>query len=94
MEEKSQPEERGKFLREPSMEELLKKYPPSKEEIEMDYEDDEEEEDADTTFALEPWEENYYDNEGNYYPDGYYDENGDVIPRAKKRIIILSKYWK
>lgn len=66
-----------------------KKTIPSKtdEEIgDIEYADEEEEEEMDTTFLLEPWEEKYYDDEGNFYPDGYKDNDGNTIEGAKKEI--------
>lgn len=71
-------------LPEPSLDEILDENPPVEEDVDLDYEDDEEEEDMDTSFNLEPWEENYYDDEGNFYPDGYKDDEGNLIPGARK----------
>jgi hypothetical protein len=77
--------EENNEIREPTLDEILKKYPPVDEEPELDYEDEDEEEEMDTFFELEPWEKNFYDNDGNYYPDGYLDDEGNVIPGAKKK---------
>lgn len=52
---------------------------------EIEYPDEDEEEEMDTTFELEEWEKKYYDDEGNFYPDGYEDEDGNIIERAKKK---------
>jgi hypothetical protein len=52
----------------PSLDEIVKNNPPkSDEEIgEIKYEDEDEEEELDTTFPLESWEEQFYDDEGNW----------------------------
>ena len=76
----------GKEVKEPTLDEVLKEFPPSDEEIEMDYDNDEDfEEECDTIYSLMEFEKPFYDEEGNFYPDGYYDEDGNVIPGAKKK---------
>lgn len=68
---------------EPSLDEILKEYPPE-EDPDLDYEDEDEEEEMDTFFPLMPFEEKFYDNDGNFYPDGYKDDDGNLIPGSKK----------
>jgi hypothetical protein len=53
----------------PSLDEIIKSNPPSNEEINIEYEDEDEEEEMDTMFPLEPWEEKYYDDNGNWIGD-------------------------
>ena len=67
-----------------TFDEWKKTIPVKKDIPEITYPSDEEEENFDTSFLLEPWEEKYYDEEGNFYPDGYKDEDGNIIEGAKK----------
>jgi hypothetical protein len=59
----------------PSLDEIIKQHPSPEEEINLDYEDDDEEEELDTCFPLSEAESKYYDEEGNFYPDGYESED-------------------
>lgn len=64
---------------EPSLDEIIKNNPPSDEDIDMNYEDEDEEEELDLVSPLLPFEENFYDDEGRFYPDGYKDDEGNIL---------------
>jgi len=50
----------------PSLDEIIKETPPVKEEINIQYADEEEEEELDTISPLESWEEPFYDENGKF----------------------------
>jgi len=70
----------------PSLDEIIKQNPAkTNEEIgNIEYEDEDEEEELDTTFPLSKAESKYYDDEGNFYPDGYKDEDGNILGNPKQ----------
>ena len=68
-------EEKKEQPQSPSLDEIIKNNPPVKNDSEIEYEDDDEEEDLDITFPLEDFEGKYYDDEGKFHPDGYNKES-------------------
>jgi len=70
----------GKKVSAPSLDEIIKKHPPKKEsEIgPIEYADEDEEENMDTMYPLSEFEKPFYDDAGNFYPDGVNGEYKDV----------------
>lgn len=64
----------------PTLDDIIKAHPPKKEsEIgHIEYEDEDEEENLDTMSPLFEFEKPFYDDEGNFYPDGVNGEYKDA----------------
>ena len=64
----------------PSLDEIIKNHPPKMESQIgiIEYADEDEEENLDTMYPLSEFEKLFYDDEGNFYPDGVNGEFKDV----------------